>query len=197
MKTLRLTRSPAGFTIIELLAVMTIIAILAALSSMGLSAMMRSNSISIAANLVTSELNHARVAAMSHNSNAELRVITSTTTPCIEIVLIQNNGTNVQLTRPQYLPAGVAISPNATYSGVMSMTPGTVPAGQLNAGATYYAVRFSATGIPRDSSNNALTTSNNFLTLLSTQDASKSKLPSNWVTVTIDDRTGTVRRYQP
>ena len=198
MKTIRRQRSTSGFTLVEVLTVMAIIALLATLSSVSLTGMMRSNKITAAANLVSAELSHARTTAIARSNSTELRIYNSTTAPAIQTVEILNNGTIVPLTKQLLLPTGTVVASSTSFSGLLTLAAQTVPAGQNYAGSQYVAVLFSSTGVPRDpATGNALGTTNNYFTIVSSQNVNATTLPSNWITLTVDDRTGTIRRYQP
>lgn len=200
MKTRSLPRRSAAFTLIELLTVVTIMALLATLASNALTDATRSTRLSGAAEMLTGAINQARTMALARNGTTELRLISQPAGDpprYLQIVLLRDDGSTLPLTRTQSLPDGMIIATSPSHSGVLNIATQTVETGQPQAGAAYHGIRFGSRGEPRDPTGSVLADPNNFLTVVSQRDYHTATLPSNWIALSIDDRTGAVRRFQP
>jgi len=200
MKTCSPLRSAQAFTLVELLTVITIMALLATFASTALTDAARTSRMNNGAEMLSAALNEARALAVARGGTTEFRIISQSSSAAprfLQTVLVREDGSSLPLTRTQTLPEGVIVAPGTSYSGVLNLAPQTIPSGQPMAGATYRSIRFGARGEPRDSTGSILSDPDNFLTLVAERDYRPGALPSHWIALQIDDRTGAVRRFQP
>lgn len=193
-------RRRGAFSLIELLAVLAIMAILAVLVVGAFNHFAESARLTNAAEMVSTAFHQARMFALSRGETTEFRLIADAAGQpprSFQTVLIRNNGSLVPLTRLSRLPDGVIIAPQTAHSGLLGVGTQTIPSGQPAAGSIYYGVRFGTRGEPRDAGGNLLGETNNFVTVVTERTYQTNRLPANWITLRIDDRTGAVRRFQP
>jgi uncharacterized protein (TIGR02596 family) len=189
-----------AFSLVELLTVIAIIAILAGLSIGAFNNFAESTRLVNGAEMVSAGFHQARLMALSRNGTTEFRLIADSVDQpprSFQTVLIKNDGSTLPLTRLHRLPDGVTIASSLDHSGLLSIAPRTIPAGEPQAGRGYYGIRFGIRGEPRDATGTLLGETNNFLTLVAERAYRENQLPPNWITLRIDDRTGAVRRFQP
>jgi len=200
MKPYRHPRASLAFSLIELLAVISIMALITTVVSGALGTVSQSTHLTTAAQMVSSHLNQTRTFALSRNGITELRIFTGADTASpvrLQIILTKNDGSVEVLSRTRILPEGITIASTTQHSGFLNLPPQTVPGDQPLAGSFYRSIRFGPRGEPRDATGAALAASNNFFTLVAARDYRDGILPANWISLRIDDRTGAISHFQP
>jgi uncharacterized protein (TIGR02596 family) len=196
-----------GFTLVELLTVMTIIVILTALTVWGYRGISTALSLSAASQAVTSELTMARQTALALNENVEIRFYqypdcTGATTT-VEYQAMQSfsskdNGMSTPLDKITFFPPNIMISASSTYSSPLGSTTATPavasdPAIQVNGvGHSYSYVSASFT------SNGTLDpqVASWFVTVLEKKYAAGGS-PVNFTTITVDPLNGRIHQFRP
>ncbi len=207
MRTLR----ARGFSLLELLVVMTIIIVLAALAVPAFTNFGRANTLSAAGQQVVDTLNFARQTAMTKSRPVEVRFYklpeiykdagTPTDYRAMQLFLVDSTNTNV-LSRPVYFGTPVVISQLVATSSLMDDTKcqetgaGPTDVKLPGIGQNYRLRKFS---FKPDGSTDLALDGSWFLTLSGKLDPAKraSGLPANFLTVQIDPQNGRTRVYQP
>ena len=209
-----------GFTLVELLVVITVISILLAFSAPALFSGLQASRLSGAGERMVSAISEAQQAAFSQNCTVEMqfysygtpldpkpqfrsyRLFKVTNTP------VSGNEKVTSMGAIYNLPEGVVITKDDTYSPALSGSGSTD--GEQNAGvagAEYIAFRFLPDGSCRKV---GVTTAGRaalqymnlqqcFFTLLEEdgKTATSTELPTNFFTIQIDPFTGKARAYRP
>jgi uncharacterized protein (TIGR02596 family) len=205
-------KRPKGFSLVEMLVVLTVVSILALLAVAGFSSTREAN-IANGAQMVKGALKLARQIAVAQNRVTEVRFYENTTTPtggpayaALRVEVYDVTGTTATpASHIIYLPAGVIMVADTSYSTLLSPTtnPATrtenLPSSALR---SYTVVQFRPTGITTLSavgSTPAVGTSDQwFVTLKLASDPLKGSLPSaNFVAVQVNPVTGETLLYQP
>ena len=202
MKTHQLPRKKQGFSMIELLMVLSIIAILGVLSATNFTSTVNAQNLSSATSVFEDTLNNARKQAISMNREVEFRIRTDagTTTPftSYEVYIadqygIVANGNQAQKFRR--LPTGFTFASDSR-STLLSSNPNGSSTETLTSGgtATYYCFHFR----PDGSTDLPLKTTGGlpwYITILTPAASSSSTSPMQ-TSVVIDPTTGALDLYR-
>lgn len=207
-------RLPGGFTLVEMLVVLTIIIALSALVVPAASSVVRGSSITYAVQSVSAQFTLARQTAIARNRTVELRLYKSfdPNNPGADAAnsdawrfrafqLFQNapDGTAAPLSKVERLPNQVIVDSGATLSTLVNDTTRTLQTGSttslpgVGTSYKYCSVRFRS-----DGSTDLDPTKQWFLTIHSLQDGdAMSKPPTNFVTLQIDPVQGGITIFRP
>ncbi len=213
----RPARAHRGFTMIELLVVLSIMAILAALAVPSFRSVVQNYQLKDSGNRVIGFISQSRQWALSKNQEVEVRFYKDAKNGRYDsLVSVADTGTSTSsvqwLSKPYYLPAGVAFNvSNTAYSPLItSISTGTatpnspyaVSADSNSAtpsslqGESYVAFRFrpdGSTDLDPGANANAWC-----ITLTSLDSAAGTSTPANdFVTILVDPVMGRTRLYQP
>lgn len=206
-------KSRDGFTMVELLIVMTIIVVLASLLGPMLNSALRGNNLTQGADKVLDVLSLARQTALTKNQTVEVRfyAYTDSETPgdtgqghAIQPFLIDDSGNASPIIKATLLPNTVVITTNSTLSSLFIPTNAT--AANLSfkiprAGSNYtcYSFRYHRSGMTDLAGKTTAAGDQNWcVTLVNVIDAiSNNNLPKNYTTITIDPYNGAIRAYRP
>lgn len=150
----RLARNAGGFSLVELLVVISIVALLTAASVPALNSVMESDNLNRGGQQVADTINLARQLASSHNATMELRLIKLNSTSgysALQVWTTNSAGTMQPITRIAILPQSIVVTDNTTLSPALSasgITTGTIPPGNGAAsGASYAGFEITASGL--------------------------------------------------
>lgn len=187
----------AGFTLVELLAVMAIVVVLCSLAAVSLSGITMGSNLTRAGNLVADQWTLARQEAVTRNRNVEVRFfyLPQDQTPAwrgLQVVRIEDNGDQVPVGRMIVLPEGILISASETLSPLM-MAGDPILGTVKNPG--YGTLSFRAFRFRPNGSTGGALGANNFVTLYSSE--AQGSPPPNFCTVQVNPITGKVTTYRP
>lgn len=190
-------RQSAGFSLLELLAVMAIVIVLCSLAAASFSEILMGSNLTRAGNLVADQCTLARQEAVTRNRNVEVRFfyLSQEASPAwrgLQVIRIEENGNQVPVGKLLVLPEGILISDSETLSPLMMAGDpilGTIES-PTHGTLSYRAFRFR----PNGSTGGALG-SGNFLTLRSAM--AQGSPPANFCTVQVNPVTGKITTYRP
>lgn len=201
-----------GFSLLELLIVMTIIVVMASLMGPSLNSALRGTALTQATDKVLGVLSIAHQTAISKAQTVEVRFYSyvNPETPgdtgqghAIQAFSVDDNGNFTPLMKAQILPNSVIMATNSTLSTLMGQTNGTVPAtyaiprvSNNYSCASFQFYRSGSTSLASSSQ----TTNVWGVTVVNLTDmnaANSSKLPVNYATVVIDPYNGSLKTFRP
>lgn len=194
-----------GFSLIELLVVITMIALLGTFALGAFSDSLRAVRLSATVQAITDHLNIARATAVTRNAAVEVRFyrIPSTDTPSRESfagmrLFVMDRTPPTPLSRAVTFPEPVHILENSSYSSLLSIggTANHRGTGDFDSGRVgeYVAFRFRPNG-----STDLPTDEDWFITLISTPShgTDDTTLPDNFASLIIHPLSGKVTSFQP
>ena len=201
--------SLAGFSLLELLMVLSIMGIVMAMVIPIGGNFLRSSELSQAGDQLVSTLSYARQTAIARNRAVEVRFFNYADPPssaghfrAIQAFLIESGTSATPLGRKQTLPSTVYLSSAKELSSLMDPSLGTSVSGTNlgqpipKADMAYTAVRFRF--LPDGSTNLASSTNKIFVTLIpATYPDDASSPPPNFITVLLQPNNGKVKQLRP
>lgn len=191
---------PAGFSLVELLAVTAIVVLLAGLAIMAFNSIFAGSLLSRSGNMVADAMLLARQEAVTRNQEMEVRFYrigggtgTWRALRVLKILETPNGQTNQAMTRTVLLPDGVVFSALGTLSPLLEN--GSISGTETLPGygaATYGGFRFRPGGATDDRIN----ATNNFITLVEDRQKDKNP-PPNYYALQINPLTGKISVLQP
>lgn len=190
-----------GFSMIELLIVISLLSVLFLLTAPALNSMLTANDLTSAAQAISDQCAFARQQALARNRSVELRFIAGGTNnfPALQL-WGQVAGTNFRpLGRVITLPARAVITTANGRSPLLTDTTA-LTAGATNFGGTigqanYRALTFRANGSPYATLKSG-PSGNNFFTIVSLRDIANPE-PPNYVTLQVTPENGRVLTFRP
>ena len=190
-------RRRTAFTLIELMAVMTIMIVLASFAGPAFTSLAVGSRLTRAGQLVADQLYLARQEAVTKNRDVQVRFITiGGTVRGVQLWRVDDSITGPvtnAVARMTSLPDGVVVSPDPQFSPLLSAgTTGTMslpPYGTVS----FISIRIRSNG----GTENSITAANNFLTLQNANGTTSGSPGANYYTVQINPITGKVVHYQP
>lgn len=187
----------AGFSLIELLAVITMLAVLVALTLPATLRVQTSTSLNSAGELINGQLHAARQEAVSKSHEVQvlfLKLVDSNQIRAVQVRRMDETSEGpvaTPITKVVWLPDGIVVeegvrSPLLTADSSVTGTF-TLPGGK---NVSYTGFRFRANG----STDNSITSANNFLTL---RPANAAATAPNYYTVQVNPITGKPTSYRP
>ena len=180
-----------GFSLVELLALISIFSLLVALIVPAIASRKESLNLGIAGTQWLESFEIARQTARTRNRKVEVRIYFEADKEGVQLFTTAGDGNS--LTPMQgfvRLPVDVALSTNPLWSSIL--TESVSGTALSDARGTYYAFRYHPSGFTDLSGVNGPT-----LTLLLRKDRLKSTLPANFSTLRIDLQTGLARAFRP
>jgi uncharacterized protein (TIGR02596 family) len=196
-------RLSTGFSLIELLGVITIIGLLAALMAPAFTTLGGGQRVSAAADMVAGNLDLARQTAMSENQRTEFRIWklpdptgSGTSWNALQIFRVDNGAPLSQLSR---LPQGVVLIEKDPFSTVLGTeNPYTGTATNQRVARTYKAVKFGPDGSTELSPSGPGGSGTWTLTVVPANSQPSTLRPAaNFATIQIDPITGRSLTYRP
>jgi len=213
-------RRDAGFSLLELLAVIAVFGILASFTMPAVSSVMRASDLRTGAQILSEQLGLARQMAIAKNRSVEVRLYQYAASPetgdgkyrALQTFEILDSGTASPLSRVYRLPSSILIDsgtsdPQSTLSSIITATSsgGLSPAVASGAevgyslpeiGKSYRCVKFRF--MPDGSTDLSPSSASWFLTLHHASEGDGlAKAPSDYSTVQIDPANGRTRIYHP
>lgn len=194
-------RKKPGFSLLELLVVMTILVLLISFAAPAFQSMVAGSNLTRAGQLVGDQIVLARQGAVT--GNAELQVVFFRLTDgptkgwrAVQIWRLEQTAAGVKtrpLGRVETFPDGVILSDDPGLSPLLTASPLSTGTAALPSHGTvdYAGFRFRANG----STENAISEMNNFVTLQNATETAKP--PHNYYTLQINPVTGKVTAFQP
>jgi uncharacterized protein (TIGR02596 family) len=215
-----LGRRKGGFSLIEMLVVISIIAIITSFAVPAFSKLVKGPTLNQASQMLTNQLSLARQYATTKNRSVEVRFLryADPEVPgegpnsgsqghfrAIQLMEVLEAGTGVPLGKTEYFPQSIVMSPDSRSSlfdsaanptqepkTPNSTTDPMMPRG-INQKYKYVSFRFLPNG-----STTLSPTANWFITVLALQDqTANTALPPNFFTLQIDPVSGTTRGFRP
>jgi uncharacterized protein (TIGR02596 family) len=197
-----LPRASAGFSLLELLVVISIMALVAGLVIPAMTSVLESNNITQAGQVVANEIGLARQIASARNCSVQVWLIKRTVVSPSGFSAVQlwTNASGTSSMRPASrlapLPQGIVISQDSSaMSPLLASAPATntVPSGYSTGGSAYSSFQIGASGQVTPS----LAMGSLYLTLVPNRYATATAAPRNFATVQINPNTGAVSVYRP
>jgi len=209
-----LERKSSGFSLVELLVVISIIVLMASLMGPTLNSALRGNAMTQAGDKVTGTLTLAHQMAVTRNQTIEVRIYSYIDPEmpgdkgqgrAIQAFTVDDANKYTPIMKAQVLPPTVVISTNPTLSTIFTLISMQPSKGQTipRVGIKYQYVSFkyyrSGSTSLVSQSTNASSQPHWCITLEGIQDASSGKttLPKNFTTITIDPYNGALKTYRP
>jgi uncharacterized protein (TIGR02596 family) len=202
----------AGFSLVELLVVLTIIAIMAYIAAPVSSLLQEANNLDFAGQLVADEFAIAREYAASCNQTVYMRFIKPSASTGIKgygyMQLWRGDpaisGNYLAVDRIIKFPSGIEISSNSSLSPLASslkLNTGIMPAGSSVAGNTFYYLTIRPNGNVLEKNASTTTAASNlpnyYFTILPIRYDSNIFLPQNYVTIQVNPDTANTQVYRP
>lgn len=190
-------RSSLGFSLIELLLVMTIMALIMGLLIPSISALLTANNLTRAGQTVVDQVSLARQYASSQSSAVEVRLIrlpdrSADGFHALQVWGAMTDGTTVPMDRLQRLPEGMAIATAQDKSPFFKLltNAAAMPSNGAAGGATYVSFRIRPGGTVVPQSTNKVELCLSIVPERQTNSA-------NFVTLQINPDTATVAAFRP
>lgn len=190
----------AAFSMIELLAVLTIVIILMAVTGPAVLSSMGGSNINRAGQLIGDKIALARQEALTRNREVQVRFFhwPSGQQPGWRAVQVwrvetsDSQSTQVPVSRLERLPDGIVISELDLLSPLLSADPQVAGTTNISGSpVTYAGFRFQPNGVADDS----ITATNNFVTVQSANETSPK--PKNFYTLQVHPLTGKISVFRP
>ena len=195
-----------GFTLLELLLVVSIMMVLFTLLAPATRSVLDSFHVTQALNVVLGTLDEAKERAVSLNRPIEVWICRSTTASpsnyrVIQVISHEPSGILKPVGRPLELPQGTCITSGTTWSSLLSLTdkiPGSVrnepPVGSLKMNYVYKQLTFYPSGT---TDLDSAATAPWFLTIMSERSEAQGVLAKNFATIQIDPVNGLTTARRP
>lgn len=190
-----------GFSLLELLAVVSVTLVLIAVSAPPLASLLESNNLSSSGQMIADQFTLARQLASVRNQAMEVRLIKLGEPPrykAVQIWTASASGGMEAVGKMAKLPESIAISENADLSPLLAipnMGTGTLHSGAAS-GKPYTAFKIHPSGylepVP-----NAANRSKCHLTVLSARFATADTAPANYIALQLNPDTGNTSIYRP
>ena len=209
-------RKSSGFSLVELLVVISIIVLMASLMGPTLNSALRGNAMTQAGDKVTGTLTLAHQMAVTRNQTIEVRIYSYIDPEmpgdkgqgrAIQAFTVDDAGIPSPISKVQVLPPTVVISTNPTLSTIFSLTSmepsqgGNFRIPRVGTKYQYVSYKYYRSGSTSlvSQSTSASSQPHWCITLEGIQDASSGKttLPKNFTTITIDPYNGALKTYRP
>jgi len=207
-------RNSSGFSLVELLVVISIIVLMASLMGPTLNTALRGNAMTQAGDKVTGTLTLAHQMAVTRNQTIEVRIYSYIDPEmpgdkgqgrAIQAFTVDDANQYSPISKAQVLPPTVVISTNSTLSTIFDLTAMEPSKGEkiprVGTKYTYVAFKYYRSGSTSlvSQSTNASSQPHWCITLEGIQDASSGRatLPKNFTTITIDPYNGALKTYRP
>jgi len=209
-------RASRGFSLVELLVVISIIVMMASLMGPTLNTALRGNAMTQAGDKVTGTLTLAHQMAITRNQTIEVRFYSYIDPEmpgdkgqgrAIQAFTVDDAGVPNPIMKAQVLPPTVVICTNSTLSTIFDLTQmdpsqgGNFKIPRVGTKYKYVSFKYLRSGSTSllSQSTNASSQPHWCITLEGIQDASAGKitLPKNFTTITIDPYNGALKTYRP
>jgi len=190
-----------SFTLLELLAVVTVLAVLVALVMAAYAGVVQATAVTTGAGMIEDELTQGRADAVAQNTTVEVRLYdvppAAGAAPgydAMQLHWLKPDGTTPAAAIAVILPSWVVIDPTASYSPLIALNPQTrAPDGadmRLNSQTRVFHF------LP-DGSTDLNPATNWFLTVRAASQSDPAHFPANWACVRLDPATGRAQVYRP
>jgi uncharacterized protein (TIGR02596 family) len=204
-------RQERGFSLVEILVVLTIIGIIAALSLPSLSGVIFGSSLTVNSQKVVEQFSAARLTALTRNRPVQVRIYNYAdashnnvsgfyaTQTFLGLSAEQSVGVSdpyTPNTRIYYLPPQVVFNTSTSnYSTILSLTTGLTVTLPNGASATYVAVTFYPDGTTN--LNTVTAPASGLWSLTMNYHSGSQTAPVNYCTLVVDPLTGKVNTFRP
>lgn len=196
----------AGFSLLELLAVIAVFGIIASFTMPAVSSVMRASDLRTGSQILSEQLGLARQMAIAKNRSVEVRIYQYAVPPetgegkfrAIQTFEILDSGVAQPLGRVCRLPSSILIDSGSTLSSIITTPSSGADVGYSlpEVGKSYQCVKFRF--LPDGSTDLSTANSSWFLTLHHASEGdSLSQAPADYSTVQIDPANGRTRIYHP
>lgn len=179
----------AGFSLVELLAVIAIMTVLFSLAMLAFNSVAASTRLQSAGDALADLLIFARQRALTRSTTTEVRLTQGADGKWRTGLIYEIKGTNeTRLGRQVRFPDGVCVLTNQDLSPLAELSP---------TNASLRSIRYQPNGEPLLSAQLAASPRQAFLTLGFDRDATAATAPANYVSIAVNPYTGQVKAYRP